>query len=135
MSIQIENQNKIFIFLSGLGESEDVWKPIVANLKLKNYKLLAVPGFGKGDKLEVLHQENFNKFLEKYLSEFDDTEICLVGHSLGSVLFLGANEILKKKNVKLVLLQFPYAFQFLSQSSLFMLKRLSNMSSNQIAAI
>lgn len=119
-----KNQNRVFIFFSGLGESEDVWKPIVEKLKPENYQLLAVPGFGNVEKLDSLTQINFNIFLENYLSQFIDKEIYLVGHSLGAVLLLGANDVLKDTNAKLLLLQFPYASKFLSKSSLFILKKI-----------
>jgi pimeloyl-ACP methyl ester carboxylesterase len=127
-------KKSIFCLIPGIIEDERSWKPLIDKLGEDNCIVISIPGFGKPKTLEKLDQDSFNKHIEEKLSELDlqDKELVFIGHSLGSILLIGALTYLNVRNAKFVLLSFPYSSDYLALESKQIIKYATNITPETI---
>jgi pimeloyl-ACP methyl ester carboxylesterase len=91
-ALELEGEGPAILLLHGWGDSADTWRPLLAELGMKDRRALAVdlPGFGRADKLApgpILPQ--LDVFVAALVEEWSGGEpIIIAGNSLGGAIAL-----------------------------------------------
>jgi pimeloyl-ACP methyl ester carboxylesterase len=110
-----------YILIHGIGADWRCWQRVVDTIPAGRIFVLNLPGFGGTEPVKNFNQNEFNRFLNKFIHDTakPESSLYLFGHSLGAILLANCIQDLEltpqlRTRTKLVLFHFPYSTDWLS---------------------